>query len=569
MGMVSLQYFADCIETYRFGSRETLMLRLTALVILFWSSTLWAAPAGKGEIVDLQLRWHHQFQFAGYYAAVKNGYYAEEGLDVRLHAGEPGRQPVQEVLSGRAQYAEGNSEILLHRLKGKPLVALAAIFQHSPSVLLTRGDSGLRSAQDLIGKKVMLMNGMDDADFITMLLNEGVSMSQVDIIPSSYAFDDLLEGRVDAFNSYLTNEPFILKQRNIAFNVIDPRTYRVDFYSDILFTSEDELRKHPGRAEAMRRATLKGWRYAMDHPAEIIDLLINEYHVEKTHRHLEFEAVEMRKLILPELIEIGHMNVGRWQHMADTFVKAGLIEADYTLDGFVYDPAPKRLPDWVVPVLACAGVVIILISLATYFLLRLNRRLAGTESELRLANRSLSTQLSEIEVLHQRIQEQAVRDALTGLYNRRYLDEMLEREIARAKREGYPISLAIIDLDHFKQVNDTYGHQAGDLVLQSLGQLLLDNAREGDIACRYGGEEFVLVLPRLSLESAFNRAEEWRREFMGRMTRHGDLEIASTMSIGLATYPGHASNGNDLIQKADEALYQAKTSGRNRTQIAA
>jgi ABC-type nitrate/sulfonate/bicarbonate transport system substrate-binding protein len=131
---------------------------------------------------------------------------------------------------------------------------------------------------------------------------------------------------VDAFNSYSTNEPYFLKQRNIAYNVIEPLTYRIDFYSDVLFTSEDELKNHPKRVEAMRRATLKGWRYAMDHPSEIIDLLINKYQVKKSRDHLEFEAAEMRRLILPDLVEIGHMNPGRWQHMEDTFVKAGLVK---------------------------------------------------------------------------------------------------------------------------------------------------------------------------------------------------------------------------------------------------
>jgi len=100
-------------------------------------------------VIDLQLRWHHQFQFAGYYAAVAKGFYRQEGLEVRLHAGDPAHQSVQEVLSGRAHYASGNSEVLYKRLQGKPLVALAAIFQHSPSILLVRKDSGIGSVHDL------------------------------------------------------------------------------------------------------------------------------------------------------------------------------------------------------------------------------------------------------------------------------------------------------------------------------------------------------------------------------------------------------------------------------------
>jgi diguanylate cyclase (GGDEF)-like protein len=522
------------------------------------------------DVIHLQLRWLPQFQFAGYYAAVEKGFYREEGLDVHLHAGEPDRQPVAEVLAGRAQYAEGNSEILLARLQGIPLVALAAIFQHSPSVLLALRTSGIESAQDLIGKKVMFMDSKNDPDFLTMLLNEGLSTSQLTILPSSYNFEDLISGKVDAFNSYLTNEPFYLKQRNIDYTVINPRTYRVDFYSDILFTTEAELREHPLRVESMRRATLKGWRYAMEHPDEIIDLLIDKYHVKKSREHLKFEAEAMRPLILPDLVDIGHMNPERWRHMADTFSRVGMIGSNYSLDGFIYSgPEHKRLPAWVMPVLSAAALLLVLITLVAVYFHRVNRHLADADSNLRTANETLTSSLAEIRELHLRLQEQAIRDPLTGLYNRRYLDETLERELSRAKREGYPISLTMIDLDHFKLVNDTYGHKAGDEVLIALSTLLQSQAREGDIPCRHGGEEFVLVLPRMSLEVASQRAEQWREAFGNMKTRHGEFEIGATMSIGLATYPDHAATAEDLIDSADQALYKAKAAGRNRLALAA
>ena len=260
------------------------------IVFLFWLPTSFAKQAPQKEIITIQLRWHHQFQFAGYYAAIEKGFYKEEGLEVRVRMGDPEHQPVEEVLSERAQYAEGNSEVLYQRLKGKPLVALASIFQHSPSVLLTLKSSGIRSVHDLMGKKVMLANMTEDADFLTMFLNEGILFSKINIIPSSYKLDDLISGKVDAFNSYITNEPYFLKKNNIPYNVIDPISYRVDFYSDIFFTTEKELKNNPKRVDAMLRATLKGWRYAMDNPEEIIELLKTKYQVEKSRDHLRYEA---------------------------------------------------------------------------------------------------------------------------------------------------------------------------------------------------------------------------------------------------------------------------------------
>jgi diguanylate cyclase (GGDEF)-like protein len=144
---------------------------------------------------------------------------------------------------------------------------------------------------------------------------------------------------------------------------------------------------------------------------------------------------------------------------------------------------------------------------------------------------------------------------------------MLEREVGRAKRDGFPLSVVMIDLDHFKEINDTYGHHAGDEVLKALGMLLQSRAREVDIPCRYGGEEFVLVLPRMSLEDAQRRVEQWREEFAAIATRHGEFEIRVTMSAGLAVFPDHSASADGLLQCADSALYRAKAGGRNRLEI--
>jgi ABC-type nitrate/sulfonate/bicarbonate transport system substrate-binding protein len=300
------------------------------------------AAYGHDELteIDVQLRWKHQFQFAGYYAAVEQGYYRDAGLDVRLHEGAPGRDPVDEVLAGRAQYGESNSEVLYERLRGKPLVALAAIFQHSPSVLLARAGSGIRTPHDLVGKKVMLMDGRHDADFHAMFLREGIRPESMTILPASYEIGDIVAGKVDAVNSYLTNEPYFLQQQGVGYVVINPSHYGVDYYSDVLFTTEQEVRRHPERVAAFRAATLRGWRYAMDNPGAVIDLLIDKYQVAKSREHLEFEARAMRSLILPDLVDIGHMNPGRWQSMADAFKAVGMVDQNASLDGFVYDPHP-------------------------------------------------------------------------------------------------------------------------------------------------------------------------------------------------------------------------------------
>ena len=167
-----------------------------------------------------------------------------------------------------------------------------------------------------------------------------------------------------------------------------------------------------------------------------------------------------------------------------------------------------------------------------------------------------------------RLQEIAIRDPLTGLYNRRYLDEILPREMARATREALPVALIVLDLDHFKQVNDTYGHPAGDEVLKKLADALRSGARESDMICRYGGEEFVMALPGMSAAQALQRMESWRAEFAQTPLLYHGATIRVTLSAGIAAFPEHGSDIDTVVSCADKALYWAKNHGRNRVVVA-
>lgn len=171
--------------------------------------------------------------------------------------------------------------------------------------------------------------------------------------------------------------------------------------------------------------------------------------------------------------------------------------------------------------------------------------------------------------LQERLREQSTHDALTGLFNRRYLEETLGRELLSAERHGHPISLIMGDLDHFKAVNDRYGHLAGDEVLRFFGALLKQHARGSDIYCRYGGEEFLLVLPLMAQDSAVERAEQLRGALAAAPIPYGASLIAVTASFGVATFPGDGHTGDELIAAADNALYAAKEAGRNRVHVCA
>lgn len=170
------------------------------------------------------------------------------------------------------------------------------------------------------------------------------------------------------------------------------------------------------------------------------------------------------------------------------------------------------------------------------------------------------------------LEHQNITDALTGLYNRRYLDQRISAEYARAHRYQHPLSVLMLDIDHFKRLNDTHGHQAGDLALQFISGLILDSVREADIAARYGGEEFIVIAPDTGIPEAGNLAERIRSRIQSHELRlaksgQGHQTLHVTISIGVAELTTGMASGEQLIQCADEALYQAKQSGRNRTVI--
>ena len=170
--------------------------------------------------------------------------------------------------------------------------------------------------------------------------------------------------------------------------------------------------------------------------------------------------------------------------------------------------------------------------------------------------------------LRQSLRSQSIRDPLTGLYNRRYLDEFLERELRRLSRASRPLSVVSIDVDHFKQFNDNFGHSAGDAVLAALGQVLLENVRGEDIACRMGGEELLVILPDCASEAAVERAEELRVLVRNLSVEHQGHALGRiTISIGVATSPVDGSSGEALLLASDAALYSAKAQGRDRTLV--
>lgn len=216
--------------------------------ILMYAPCLLLAQGASGiEQVKLQLKWLHQFQFAGYYAAVQQGYYAEVGLEVELIEAQAGRSPAQAVIDGDADYGIATTDIVRLRAQGEPVVALAVIFQHSPLALISTKEAGIETIHDLVGKRVMMQDG--SADLTSMLHQQQIPRESIELIPHEFSYDALINGKVSAFSGYITNEPYSLAADGYTPVIFSPQSSGIDFYGDALFTTEEYIRKHRSKSK--------------------------------------------------------------------------------------------------------------------------------------------------------------------------------------------------------------------------------------------------------------------------------------------------------------------------------
>ncbi|MDM5139629.1 diguanylate cyclase [Aeromonas bestiarum] len=637
-------------------------------------------PLRAADQIVVQLPWQHQFQFAGYYAAQFKGFYRDAGLNVALRAATPQTNVVNEVVSGNAQFGISGSDLLLARAAGRPVVVLAAMLQHSPLVLLSLERPDILHPSDLAGKRLMLEPGSRE---LQVYLGRHAQPQSWTKLPYEQGLQALLTGQVDAISAYSTTEPFYLAQLGIPYRVFSPRDIDFDFYGDNLFTSERELAGRPERVYAFQQASLKGWRYAMENPEEMISWIMENYPSGYGREQLEFEARETRELMQPDLIEPGYMQPERWQQIARTYLEAGLLSSLPDLERFLYNPDRERMRQqrqlFDKSVAVAMLITFTLLTLLGIFChlylrlrqeardrLRLTRELAQSEQHYRFvaensadviwtmdtatlrfryvspailplsgyeaidilslplkqlipetSRKQLRDELSDslaawqrgdheqtrcvirtqlrhreghlvatetITTLHgnekgqpdailgvtrditeraaseEMMHRLAFYDPLTNLPNRRLLQLRLKEAMAD---EGRELALMFIDLDHFKPINDTFGHETGDVLLNMVAERMRHCVREQDLVARLGGDEFVILLPDISDEAlavADHLHQSLRHPF--RVDEEQELRISS--SIGVALYPEHGTDPKTLMHHADQAMYQAKGRGRGR-----
>lgn len=655
----------------RFNSKYLKSFLWLMVILLFFISP---ATLSANERVRLKLKSSHQFQFAGYYAAVHKGFYQAAGLTVDILEAGGEQRTVESVVERRVDFAIAGSELVIDSASGYEIVALAPIFQHSALALITLRDTNFTSLEALTNQRIML--GAETSSIDVFLRQQGRGLDDFQLVRHVPSITPLITGDVAAMAVRITDEPFIIQQSGNPVRFLRPVDSGIDFYGDTLFTSRALYLQQPQMVQAFVEASIQGWQYALEHPDEIIDLLLNTYGVNRSREHLLYEAKQIRELVSPGLIGIGHSNPVRWQMIADTYDSLNLLPGPFNLETFV---PPKmetvRIPDWLKFVSTLTLLVLCLFMVMIYRQHRLNQNLKkeirvrkDTESRLRLITDSMHDviwvmdenfkmtyvspsveRLTGFEVdevlnkpisdlinadtrrqLAQRIQEitqineagrtgsecdelfefeiqckfgrqvwvestikfffsapgiiatiygstrditdrhrqyielknLASMDFLTGVKNRRIFFEKLQYETARFRRHGTPLSLIVLDIDHFKKINDRYGHSIGDEVLRQVVKLLEDEIREMDTIGRLGGEEFGILLPDTALEEAHYLAERLREHVSEYPLEISGVYIPVTASFGVVQCDP-SETVSSIYKRADVAAYAAKAAGRN------
>jgi len=526
---------------------------LKRLILILFAAVLPLGNLAAAESVTLQLKWKHQFQFAGYYMALEKGFYKDAGFDVKLKENEMGKAPIQQLVSGKADYAVVDSGALLAYAAGAPIKVMAAIFQHSPLALIVT-DPDIRKITDLRGKRIMMAPGLN-ADISAALATVGIGPE--DFIRQDISFDihDLIDGKTDAYVVYITDQPYQLKALGVPYRLFLPRSQDIDFYGDILITTDKTIQENHEKAMAFTEASLLGWEYALGHIDETLDVIEEKYNSQKLSREqLRFEAVKTKEMILGDVVELGYMSDKRWNHIASVYKAEGLLPFDFDMNGFIHHHEDGFLTTFGKFRWQIGSVLLVSFGLLLFLY---NLR-------LRHVVRQRTSMLTELNVKLQHLSSQ---DSLTGIANRRMFDQALSNEWNRALRNKDTLSLIMIDIDFFKNFNDCYGHQKGDDCLRQVATCLSSVCKRAeDTVARYGGEEFVILLYGTNLEHATELAEKCRTTVESLQLPHDQSKAASmvTISLGVSTITTDTdADPREFIEAADKNLYLAKALGRN------
>lgn len=522
-----------------------------SLTLSFSISTFTVRAEYKTEHVRILLPPTSIVQSAGYYMAQHKGFFSAQGLNADLISMRSRQSISKAVDQGEAEYGVTNADVLIAKANGRALVAIAVIFQHSPSALLVLKNKGMNKLADLNDKRVLLLPEFKDIEVLSLLRKQHIH--SINILSPSVARDitTLVNNQFDALSINLTSGPYNAVRQGVEPVIFTPKNYGIDFYSGFLFTSATEASLNPERVAAVRTAVLQGWEYALTHTEETLDVLVAlnqplpSVALDELRNQFKYQLIIMRDYILPDFVPLGYINR---QHLVD--IQQQLIDLDFISQSsdfsqFIYTP-PRAKIDWQVWGVWAKVIVAALLfnGLWLFYLLIINQRLKREVLERRRAE--------------QQVRYAAMHDNLTGLANRAQLMETLEHILPLAEKGKITPVLLFMDLDRFKLVNDRYGHAAGDELLiaaaQRMSRLL---GGPGELLTRLGGDEFVVLLPNSNLRYAGQLSDQIERTLLQSFAL-SVCNVSIGISIGYSVYH-HDMSADELLTGADNQMYEIKS----------
>lgn len=629
------------------------------IILLILISSL---ASHANQKVTLQLNWLNQFQFAGYYVAKEKGYYRDVGLDVEIKEYSQKTDLIKDLEDNKSSFAIGRSSLLIEKIKGKDIIALGAIFQDSPLMLLVRKDSNINKVEDLKNKRIMITGDARFSASILAMLNAN-GLKKEDFITQKHSFnlDDLITGKTDAMASYLSNEPILLKDLNIEYNVFHPKDFGFEFYSDILFTSSAFIKNNPTLTKKFYDASIKGWEYAFNNKAETAEIIFNKYNTQnKSLIHLIKEGEVLKSLAYAHDEALGHIDEKKLNNIINVFKILGLVQEDINTSDFIYDGNPHKTINFELThhdkniIILIIVFILIILSVIIYFIKRnheINKLLQTVinstddivfyknnrfeyigcnksfqnilnkteeqilgrtdfqlfknefavkfrEEDIELFTKNkikikkewiqvgetqklfhtkmipfknkkdkskciltISRDITDINEFQEKLKELAYHDELTKIYNRKAFNERIEEKFDLYHRYKTIFSICMYDIDDFKHINDTYGHDVGDKVLVEITNEIRFNIRKSDLIFRVGGEEFMIIFPKTKVYEAVLIVEKIRESIANKIIIENEK---ITISLGV-TQILKEDTFSSLYERVDKLMYNSKHNGKNQT----
>nr|WP_230961454.1 ABC transporter substrate-binding protein [Psychrosphaera haliotis] len=339
----------------------------------------------------------HQFQFAGYYVALEKGYFTDAGFDVTILERNVKTSPVDDVLEGRADFGIADSSVVLQRLLKKKIVIASTIFQSSPLVLMSLKENDIKSPYDLVGKRIMYQRSVDDASIQAMLQLFNIGDSEYTAVPHSFNNWALVDDQADVMSAYTSNQPHLYDLAGYNVNVLDPSSYGIDFYGDLIFTSQSRVERDLESVQRFVDAARKGWQDAVSNPNEAIDIILSNYAPKSERKKLELEARSTQNLIKESFVPLGTMYPERFQKIANSYKGLKMAPSDSSINGLLltdYIEKPYKITTNVVLAIALVtSLVLVFLGYQLIFNRRLKTMVKDKTIALELSNDYLTHNL--------------------------------------------------------------------------------------------------------------------------------------------------------------------------------